>query len=183
MPDLSFYPENYLVQAAIEDPVAFGQARQRQIAELVKIADLSLLDFEQARNDLERALSSEEPWQRYWGAIVCSCFGQAAEPLTMRLQQLAADDPEPLARVRAAEFLGLTAQADPRPAIMAALAASESSEQANLILNSVILLRDGPPGYDFTVTPESLHPRTRDDQEVKRRLEYLGAAGSGVGRP
>lgn len=183
MPDLSFYPESYLVQAAIEGPVAFGQARQRQIAELVKIADLSLLDFEQARNDLEHALSSEEPWQRYWGAIVCSCFGPAAEPLTARLQQLAANDPEPLVRVRAAEFLGLTAQADPRPAIMAALAASESSVQANLILNSVVLLRDGPPGYDFTVTSESLHPRTRDDQEVSRRLEYLGAAGGGVGRP
>ena len=49
MPDLSFYPESHLVEAAMGNPVEFGQAHKQDIAALVNVADLSLLDFADAQ--------------------------------------------------------------------------------------------------------------------------------------
>ena len=42
LPDLSFYPEPYLLEHAIENPVAFGQKNQQEIKELMAVADLNL---------------------------------------------------------------------------------------------------------------------------------------------
>lgn len=121
-------------------------------------------------------MGSDDPWQRYWGLIVCSCFGQAAREFVPQARALAQDDSNLLVRTRAAEFLGLIGQGDPRPVIMGALAASESPAETLLILNSVVLLRDGGPSYEFMVTAESLNPRVREANEVQRRLEYLNSS-------
>ncbi len=176
MPDLSFYPECYLIEAARSNPVRFGQRHEREIGKLIEIADLSLVDFAAARSPLASALGSDDPWQRYWGLIVCSCFGQAAREFVPQARALAQDDSNLLVRTRAAEFLGLIGQGDPRPVIMGALAASESPAETLLILNSVVLLRDGGPSYEFMVTAESLNPRVREANEVQRRLEYLNSS-------
>ena len=49
MPDLSFYPEPYLLEHAIENLVAFGQRNHNEIKELIAIADLNLLSFDSAQ--------------------------------------------------------------------------------------------------------------------------------------
>ena len=46
MPDLSFYPEPYLLDNALENPTAFGQNNKAAIAELIAIADLNLSPYE-----------------------------------------------------------------------------------------------------------------------------------------
>lgn len=175
MPDLSFYPESYLVDHAFDNPVEFGQDHKREIRHLVEIADLSLVPFGKAESKIARALASKNPWERYWGLITCSSHGKAARPLVETARKLAQGDPERLVRVRAAEFLGLIGAADPRPIIMAALAETKSEVEANLILNTVVLLRDGQPGYEFKVTPEDVSHDFPMDQRanVRRRLEYL----------
>ena len=76
-------------------------------------------------------------------------------------------------RTRAAEFLGLAQEADPRPVIFEALAQSTSGVETNLILNSLVLLRDGQPGYAVEITSGNLTPSGRAFSDVKRRLEYL----------
>lgn len=173
MPDLSFFPESDLVARALDNPVAFGQNHQEEVRQLVDIADLSLLEFKDARVGIDQALSSSNPWKRYWGAIVCSCFGHAATDFVPQAKKLARHDPNPLVQTRAAEFLGLIEAADPRPAIMDALADSRSTVEANLILNTVVLLRDGKPGYEFDITGEALPAKVRNGKDVKRRLKYL----------
>ena len=92
MPDLSFYPENYLIAKAFDNPVSFGQKQKKDIGELVDIADLSILPFESAKPGIEKALDSEDEWQRYWGLIVCSCFGKAAESFADEAKKLADND-------------------------------------------------------------------------------------------
>ncbi len=114
-------------------------------------------------------------WERYWGLIACSSFGEAARSLVERAKQLAEGDEEPLVRTRAAEFLGLIGAADPRPVLMDVLASSRSGVEANLILNTLVLLRDGRPGYEFTVTPDHLDADVRNAPNVARRMEYLQA--------
>ncbi len=183
LPDLSLYPESYLVDHAFENPVAFGQKHKDEISRLVDIADLSLVPFSRAESGMAAALDSKNPWERYWGLIACSSHGKSAQTFVEKAKSLAASDPENLIRVRAAEFLGLTGAADPRPAILDVLSKSTCGVEAALILNTVVLLRDGMPGYEFEIqkgdiaseNPKSGRNRT---EYVARRLEYLNERSS-----
>ena len=173
LPDLSFYPESYLVEAAAGNPTQFGQTHKAAIGQLVDIADLSLRGFGIARSGIGQALESPDPWQRYWGLITCSTFGKTAQSFVPEARKLARSDANLLVRTRAAEFLGLIKAADPRLEIMDVLAQSKSGVEVALILNTVVLLRDGKPGYEFAVTPGNIDLSVRDAENVKRRLQYL----------
>ena len=178
MPDLGFIPEPVLLREAWKNPVAYGQTHRASLARLIDIADLALEPFAQARGRIEAALKSDAPWERYWALIVCSAHGRAAEPVTSLARQLAGADPERLVRVRAAEFLALTGAADPQPVLAAALQAAADPVEANLILNTVVLLRDHPNGLTLRVDAEGLPQAWRNDPslELNRRLVYLRAS-------
>lgn len=173
LPDLSFVPESVLAEQAFQNPVKFGQQNQTLIARLVDVANLSLLPVEKALPELRQALTSEDRLVRYWGLIACSSL-QITEPDLVKLaQKLASQDSDRLVRVRAAEFLGLTEHADPAAVILSALQESQSGIEAGLILNSLTLLRDGQPGYDFSLQKNMLAPPVLKNDTVERRLEYL----------
>lgn len=172
LPDLSLIPESALVAEAFDNPTEFGEENAERIARLVDIADLSLIPLDDARQRLAAAIESDDPWARYWGLIACSSHGQAAKPFVSMARNLAKNDPELLVRVRAAEYLGLTHLDDPRPVIMDALSKTESLVEALLIFNSVVLLRDGQPGYDFQISAAGIKKSARGG-EVDRRLLYL----------
>ncbi len=173
MPDLGFYPESYLAENAVDNPVAFGQKHQAEIAKLLEIANLENLPFAKAKPRLEEALQSSDPWQRYWGVIACTSHGMPAVSLAKSLEAIAANDPENLVRVRAAEFLALHAEIDPNAVIKQAIANAETATEANLILNTVVLLQDGQPGYAFKLKRSDFKHVTGNRGELDRRLEYL----------
>ena len=176
MPDLSLYPESYLVDEAFENPAPFGQSHKDRIARLVDVADLSLIPLAKAKRGIETALASSDPWQRYWGLIVLSAHGKSAESFVAKATDLAAGDTELLVRARAAQFLGLIGAADPRPVIEDVLLKSESPVEANLILNMAVLLRDGKPGYPFDLPRGKIignRPDSPKDRYVNARLDYL----------
>jgi len=170
LPDLSFFPESELAKKAFGNPVKFGQAHKAEIAKLVDTADLALIPFAEASPGIEVALKSKNPWQRYWGLIVCSCFGKAARMFIPNAQILANKDAEPLVRVRAAEFLALLGDTDPQKVLKDVLATAEHPLEALLTLNTVVLLRDGKPGYKFTISPADIKAK---GGEVNRRIQYL----------
>ncbi|MBM4025347.1 MAG: DUF229 domain-containing protein [Planctomycetes bacterium] len=176
MPDLSFIPEPVFLAEGKDNPAAYGQKNHAAIARLVDIADLSLIPFAQAESRIARALGSDEPLERYWGLIVCSSFGRTAAAFSERARELADADPANLVRVRAAEFLGLTGHSDPRGFITKALERSTDPNEIGLILNTVVLLQDGQPGYAFDLNAffDSIQntPRGRGEVVV-RRMEYL----------
>lgn len=172
MPDLSFYPEHLLRKEAFENPVEFGQRHLQDIAELIDIADLSLKPWEEAREAIENALSDRDPVKIYWGLIACSSFGKQAAPFYEKARQLCLHE-DLLVRTRAAEFLGLTGAGDPVPVISTALIQSVDGIEALLILNSLVLLMDGPYSYPFTLNETELSPEVLSEPQVKRRLEYI----------
>jgi len=172
LPDLSMYPESHLVDEAFENPVAFGQQHKQHIAELVDIADLSLRPFAAVRSDIERALRSDDRWHRYWGLCVCSSFGEVAMPFFELAKQLADSDEENMVRMRAAEFLALHANVDPSTTIMETLNNAKHGVEANVILNTLVLLRDGKHKYTFDVPRDFAKPKP-GMAEVERRLLYL----------
>ena len=154
LPDLSFYPEPYLVEKAFDNPVKFGQEHQSEIAELVDIANLNYIGFEQAKRKIKKALNSDNPWKRYWGLIVCSSYGNEASPFFSQAKKIAENDKETLVRVRAAEFLGLTGNENPVLVIEEALTQSKSKIEAVLILNSASLLKMQNPTLNFNLKKE-----------------------------
>lgn len=170
LPDLSLYPENHLVNKAFQNPTGFGQDHKKEIAQLVDVADLSLQPFETVRKQLVEALESKNEWIRYWGFIACSCFGKTASGFIERAKAAAANDDNLLVRTRAAEFLALIGAQDPQPVIMDVLAKSEDHVEALLVLNTLVMLRDGKPGYAFDIKAGSVKAK---GGQVGRRLEYL----------
>jgi arylsulfatase A-like enzyme len=180
LPDLSFYPESYLAEHAFSNPVEFGQTHRSQIARLVDIADLSLLPFDEAEPQIAAALASPDANERYWGLIACSCFGKTARPFSETARRLSVADPNLLVRVRAAEYLGLFAAVDPAPVLLDCLAQTKSGIEANLMLNSLVLLRDSSLGYKLDVTADSISPAGRKSAEALRRLEYLNPNAVGT---
>lgn len=174
MPDLSFYPEPVFLAEGRDNPVAFGQRKKQEIAALVDIADLSLKAFPEAKAPLAKALESSNPWKRYWGLVTCSSFGSQATPFYEKAKEIAASDSERLVRIRAAEFLGLAGEADPRSVFVEALRQVSSPTEANLILNSAALLQDTNPGYTFDLSEFADTEWANGKKSLARhRVEYL----------
>ena len=173
LPDLSFFPESHLVKHAFEGPVAYGAVNSEQIATLIDVADLSLQPFSSARSAIEQALMSSDPWIRYWGLIACSSHQGKAIELAERVGQLAESDSNGLVRVRAAEFLALIGVKNPRGTIREVLSECRSGIEACLILNSVVLLQDGEPGYEFSPNDFEMDSDVAEHPYVQRRLRYL----------
>jgi arylsulfatase A-like enzyme len=169
LPDLSFFPESYLVEHALGNPVAFGREHAREIARLVDVADLSLLPFAEAKPALEKALASSSSWERYWALIACSCFGEEAKALVPAAKERLGDS-EPLVRVRAAEFLAVVGAADPRPTLYDVLNTTEDPVKAALTLNTAVYVNDHLEGLPFDLAQLRMHV---DGDSVNRRLEYL----------
>lgn len=176
MPDLSFFPETVLLAEGWQNPAAFGQAHKKEIAGLIKVADLNLRSFQKARKGIAKALNSDNPWQRYWALIACSSFGEEAAPFYDQARQLAAADPENLVRLRAAEFLALVGAADPAPVIVETLKNARTPVEANLILNTAALLEFVKPEYRITLKKDYFKPAWLEDKGAQflRRLEYFG---------
>lgn len=172
MPDLSFYPEPELAKAAFQNPTGFGQKKKAEIAELVDISNLSLLPFGEAQDDIEKALKSGNPWKKYWGLVVCSSFGRQANIFYDEAKRLTRD-PNSLVRMRAAEFLALTAQQNPKKVINEVLSSSKDGMEALLVLNTVVMLMDSPSQYKFDLNKEMLSEQAAQNDWVKIRMEYI----------
>lgn len=171
LPDLSFFPESVLVESALRSPIEFGREHIAEIAELQTVANLAVQPFADARPALLDALRSDQRWKRYHAATVCAVFGKEAADLTHAVRPLLRD-PEPLVRVRAAEFLGGLGVMDPAPTLLTVLRESGSPVVSLIALNAVVYLRDGEHAWPFDVKPADVPAK---NPEVLRRLEYLAA--------
>lgn len=175
MPDLSLLPEPVmLAESAARSPADLGQEQRDRISGLLSTADLQLLPWDQAQAGLHEALKSEDELQRYWGLIGCSSFGEQAAEMAELVLQLADADDSRLVRMRAAEFLGLIGQRDPMPVLAELLRQTEDPVEADLILNSVVLLRDHAPGWKFDMQLlRGTRWLTAKNGQFERRIAYL----------
>jgi len=173
MPDLSFYPEFYLVKNAFSNPVAFGQSHKKDIQRYSKIADYALLNFDKAKSKIEKSLKSNDVWDRYWALIASNSLGERAKELVPIIKNIAQQDVELINKVRAAEFLGLAGIENPTEVMTNALYNTKDGVKALLILNSVTLMQDCDKHYKFNIDESKIHKIVRRKLEVTRRLAYL----------
>ena len=169
--DLSFFPEPIMLKEAMKSPVNYGKDKADHIKKLIAIADLQLRPYKKVESQIKEALLSDDPWSRYWGCIVASSHRKITSEQIGLIINIADNDIEPLVRCRAAEFLGLTGEKDPRPAIKQSLKMSATAVETNLILNTAVLLHDGPSGYKFNEL--SMEDVNHDGRYVVARVAYL----------
>jgi hypothetical protein len=175
LPDLSFYPEPYLLEHASGNPVAFGQNHQQEIKELMAVADLNLSSFEAVQGKIKQALTDDNPWKRYWGLVVCTSFGKKAKTLVPQIKNLVNQDQENLVRARAMEYLILNQESFDTKIIEELLKKAQSQTEANLILNSLGLIKNLKPQLKFNLSKEIFPPEWYDKPNdlVNRRMDYL----------
>ncbi len=174
MPDLSFFPEYYLIQNAWENPIAFGQANKEKIVHYLKIADLQLEKYDEAKLFLQRGLLSEDQFDRYWALCAASSFGSQAKDLIDMVREIAYNDAVPVNRVRAAEFLAIVSKENPAEVMTQALYDSKYEAEAMLILNSIVLMADIHYNYEFDIDRHHVNFDLDDKRsEVARRIRYV----------
>ena len=170
MPDLGMFPESYLLEHAVEEPVAFGQRNTTRVTGLLNVADLALLSFDEARTGIEAALEADDPWKRFWALIACSRFGAEAVEMESRAKTLAGDGPLPV-RNAAAEFLGVLGAEEALPILYELTRTATVQADAALALNALAYLRD-ELGYELDPDLIELNPDMQRNQ-VAPRLEHL----------
>ena len=168
--DLSFFPENVLYAEAMDDPVTFGQEHRVEIAEMNETANLMLYPFPEIHGQLERSLSSEDPLIRYWAATVCATFGKDASEMSDGAKKLLEDE-DPMVRVRAAEFLGIIGQADPRSTLIEVVNEAENPVTQLIALNSAAFFNESSRlVYPFDATSFTT---VKESDEAYRRILYF----------
>ncbi|MGC6447323.1 MAG: sulfatase-like hydrolase/transferase [Rubripirellula sp.] len=172
LPDLSFYPESYLVQHAMDNPTKFGEERSEEIARLIRIADLALEDTLSTRAEqiLIRCANSENSMVRYWSMMACAAMGTQSSALTELAQKLL-EDQEEIVRIRAAEFLGIVGKKNPQPTLINVVNTTGDPVVATEALNAVVLFKDFYDGR-YPVTRDDFHPKTMG-ADVDDRLNYI----------
>ncbi|WP_419194157.1 sulfatase [Novipirellula herctigrandis] len=174
MPDLSFATEAGLYNMAMDNPVAAGQKHREGIGRLIDIANLSLLPFAEAEPKLRQAIESKSPWEQYWGLIAACCFGPDAAPLSDTVKPLL-EKAQPLVVMRAAEFMALATDDDPRPALYRAISGCSIEPEALRVLNSAVFLHDGfGDRLRINASEINLPEALMDKRDVTNRVEYLG---------
>jgi len=173
MPDLSFFPEHYIINNGVDNPVRFGKKNKGQIEKYIDVANLSLSEFADVKIQIQESLMSEDPWERYWALTNCNIFGKGAMEFSSLIAEIEASDTELINRVRASEYFGLLKTKDPSKAMIRSLSESRDPVEALLILNSIVLMHSAPYNFRFDFEEEHLAENVRSDVQVKRRLEYM----------
>ena len=170
MPDLSLYPESYLVANAMKNPVEFGQQHKADIAAMLEVADLALMPFGDAKASLQSSLGSDDPMLRYWALMVCTSFGDDAKMLAPMAKSLLKDESE-VVQIRAAEFLGRIGVINPQTKLTSIVNETKDSVVATEALNSVVWFRDFFEDR-YPVKRSDFHPIS-NGADVDDRLNYI----------
>ena len=176
--DLSFLPEPYFVANGLVDVEDFSKNHKKLIKRLSNISNLVFYDFDNVSKKIQIALNDPNPWVRYWGLIICSSFGIEAIENLNKINYLFEKDSENLVKIRAAEYLLLNGQKINNEKIKNLLKSAKTETEANLMLNTLALLKTKNPRYKLELSkdvfPENWLPPIRNENAlVNRRTNYL----------
>ena len=173
LPDLSLIPEPIFVAEGAEDPVQYGRENKGRIRKLVDIADLALMPLPKAEKKLKKALRSKDALYRYWAVIAMASFGENGRVFIEPIRSSLEDERDRLVKLRAYEFLTMM-DTDHAKDIEQLLKTSEDPIEANLILNTIVLLKDHHQ-IVFSIMEDSVDSEWLENKNnnVARRILYL----------
>ena len=171
LPDLGFYPESYLAKHSADNPVQFAEAHKAEIAELIDVADLSLLPFTQAEAKIIAALKSDNQMKRYWGLIVSSGFASKSPQLVKTAKALLKDD-SVYVRLRALEYLGMIGEHNPYPDLLNIVNTTKDSILLVEALGVVSYFKERHEDQ-YTLNPALIKPLVNGNKGIAARLLFL----------
>ena len=178
LPDLSFLTEAVIVDAALNNPTAFGQSNSAAITSYIDTVNLALRPAAEALPKLQAALDRDDqkdPWVRYWALVACSTLGEEAKPLIPVIEELLLDR-EPLVVMRAVEYLAVHSDVDTKPYMYRSLERATNEPELLRMFNTIVYLQDV---HDYKVDPDrfqflpDMDRKLSPKGEVYRRLKYL----------
>ncbi|WP_170308338.1 sulfatase-like hydrolase/transferase [Parashewanella tropica] len=170
LPDLGVYPESYLIRYGMPNIQEFAQKNKAHINKLFAIADLSLLPFNQAKPQLEKALQSSDPMQRYWAVTAAINFGEQAKTLLANIKPLV-NDPEVTVRIRVAEYFGVIGYGKPQKILSNIVNSTLYPTVAAEAFNAIVYLHDFSDGK-YPADVENLKPKIKG-RGINWRMMYL----------
>ena len=164
------------LENGIENPIDFGKKNKTQIKNLIEIANLSLLPYENVSRKISDALENKDPWIKYWGLIVCSSFGLEAKEQISRINSLFENlKEENLVRIRALEYLLLNNFKFDQSKMLDLIKNPKDSIEGNLMLNTLALYKTKNPNFKLELN-KNVFPNNwfeRENALMNRRMNYL----------
>ncbi|TWT65277.1 sulfatase family protein [Allorhodopirellula solitaria] len=184
--DLSFVPEAVFLREGTSNPVQFGDDQAEAIATYIDTVNIALEPWDRATTQLITSMNSGDPWVRYWAFDAASSKAasdaavrtDAADDQTMiQLAQRATLDPQPLVAARAAEFLAIIGEADPREVLVRSALRSRTEAEVLQILNIASFFHDNGRG-EFPIDADAFEFKFRvlPKGQIARRLRHFSEA-------
>ncbi|MGJ8693868.1 MAG: sulfatase family protein [Thalassotalea sp.] len=177
LPDLGFYPEYW--QNIVTSNLQLNKASQAAehklvIAELIDIANLSLGQYSEVKAKISQALTSTNPWHRYWALITLLSFDKTAIDFSEQVKEVAKNDTTLLNRARALQFLSLVNNENPVAALQELVANSTNAMEALLMLNIATQLKEAK-GYQFIIAMKAAwqKPQTKVKPIPRQAYEQI----------
>lgn len=165
--DIGLYPESEWIEKAGSNPYLFAGKHTDQTKEYISVANLMLSPFNQVKEQLAKALNSNDPVTKYWALSVCASFGVEAVSLK-KLALPLLKDASVCVNSKAIVFLSMLKEIDAQKEMSAVILKAKTIPEKLLVLNDAAILKDRL-SYTFDFTNDVEY----SNLNIKKRLEYL----------
>ncbi len=172
--DIGFYPETVILEQGKAGAAEFGAAHKSDIMKYKAVADLQMLSYEDAEDDLERAIESDDEVEQWWALTSGAWFGAAAlsdDDFMEEVEELTESDERSYLRMRANLLLIKSGEKSIEESeIKDMLRRSKTTAETLMVLNDLAYLYEGGllPKLHLVVEDTPFH-----DENVEERIKYL----------
>lgn len=167
--DLGLLPECVWLEEGRGRVYQYGCDSEERLKRLKDVADLQLLDFSEATSELDKALRSTDPVERWWALTVCASFGKEALVFKNIAKELMKDD-NAYVRIRAMVFLSSLGEHFNKQDILPIFTQSKTGAESLLVLNDVVYMVESGLISEFELSEEEIPLKCTG---VNWRVKYL----------
>ncbi len=152
--DLGVIPE-YIWLEHVDDLAAYKLEIKSRMPRYLDVADLQTLKYDDATEELKKALESDDCIERYWALVACCNFGKEAMPLS-RLVKGLLNDSCTIVKAKAAIWCAMNLGIGPEKYFREAILGSEGGAATLMVLNDAAFLRENCPQYRIRISKDEL---------------------------
>jgi len=165
--DIGLYPESEWIDMAGANPYLFANKHADKTKKYISVANLMLSPFNQVKEQLTKALNSNDPVTKYWALSVCASFGvEACSMKKLALPLL--KDKSVCVNSKAIVFLSMLKGIDTQKEMSSLILKAKTIPEKLLVLNDAAILKERL-SYTFDFTNDL----DNSNLNIKKRLEYL----------
>ena len=166
--DLGFIPECVWIEKGYKDPVKYAQSRKDDIKRYSDLIDLQIKPIAQTKDEIKKALHSEDDVTRYWAATVCASYGEKADIFRKDLEKLLSDN-HPFVSSRALAALNNFSKQDNVTGIKKLLKQAKSGPESLSILNDAAYIK-WKTGNNINISMSDI---VKPATSIEWRIDYL----------